>query len=222
MAAVNAGHMTKLEAVNDMLWSIGESPVLSLASGLGDASQAEAVLDRVSRTVQLVGWHVNTQRAKVLTLNASDQFALGVNVLKIDTVNRSSHRKTSAPTPSKWVNAVMRRSADDTKWLMYDMDNLTELWTNSGLTTLTVDEVQFLDFANLTPALQHYVWTMAARRFQQGAMGSQVLDAVSTRDVNEALIQAVQEDSENEDLNIIRDNAHVRAIVWRNNPNAGT
>lgn len=221
MAPPNSGHMTKLEAVNDILWTIGETPVLSLASGLGDAAVAETLLHRVSRQVQLQGWHVNTQKAKVLALNDANQFVLGVNVLKVDTVNRAGHRKTSTPVPSKYINAVMRRSADDTMWLMYDMDSLSEVWTDTGITNLTVDEVQFLDFANLTPALQHYIWAMAARRFQQGAMGSQVLDAVTTRDIDDARLQAVQEDSENEDLNIIHDNAHVRQIVWRNNPSAG-
>jgi len=220
--AVNAGHMTKLEAVNDILWTIGESPVLSLAAGLGDAAIAETHLDRMSRQVQLQGWHVNTEKGKTLTLNSDDQFALGVDVLKVDTVSRSSHRKTATPTPSSYINAKMRRSADDTKWIMYDGDDLTEFWTNSGITELTVDEVKLLDFDNLTPALQHYIWTKAARKFQIGAMGSQVLDQVTTRDIGEAELQAVQEDCENEDINIIRDNAHVRGIAWRNNPSAGT
>jgi len=220
--AVNQGHMTKLEAVNDILWTIGESPVLSLATGLGDAAIAETHLDRMSRQVQLQGWHVNTEKGKVLPLNSADQFVLGVDVLKVDTVSRTSHRKTATPTPSSYINAKMRRSADDTKWILYDGDELTEFWTNSGITTLTVDEVKFLDFENLTPALQHYIWTKAARKFQVGAMGSQVLDKVTTRDIGEAELQAVQEDSENEDLNIIRDNAHVRSISWRNNPQAGT
>ncbi len=221
MPSPNIGHLTKLEAVNDMLWSIGESPVQSLAGGLGDAAQAEVILDKVSRQVQLQGWHCNTRIGKVLSLNADDQFTLGVATLKVDTVNRAGHRKTATPSPSAYVNAAMRRSADDTMWLMFDVDNDTELWTDSGVTTITVDEVFLEDFANLTPALQHYVWTKAARRFQLGAMGSQVLDAITSRDVDESRAQAVQEDAENEDLNIIRDNAHVRSISWRNNPHAG-
>ena len=41
--AVNPGHMTKLDAVNEMLWTIGEAPVSSLDGGLGDAAIAEAI-----------------------------------------------------------------------------------------------------------------------------------------------------------------------------------
>ena len=40
---------TKLEAVNTLLGSIGESPVNSLNSGLVDAKTAENIIDAVSR-----------------------------------------------------------------------------------------------------------------------------------------------------------------------------
>ncbi len=216
--AVLEGHLTKLQAVNDMLWSIGEAPVQSLASGLGDAANAETILDKISRQIQLQGWHCNTDKALELTLNSSSQFALGVDTLKCDTVNHKGGRKTDTPRPSSYVNAAMRRSADDTMWLMFDVDNNSETWTDPS--TLTVDRVYLAEFANVTPALQHYIWAMAARRFQQGAMGSGVLDQITSRDVEDARVQAVQEDAENEDLNIIRDNQHVRSIAWRNNPNA--
>ncbi len=217
--AVNEGHMSKLEAVNEMLLSIGESPVQTLASGLGDAAIAESVLDRTSRQVQLKGWHCNTNRGLTVTKNASNQFALGVDTLKVDTVNAGSGRQASRPTPSAFINAGMRRSADDTKWLLYDNDNLSETWTNE--TELAVDRVFLEDFAKLTPALQMYVWTLGAHRFQKSLMGSRVLFEFTQADVIDAETQAVQEDAENEDLNILREQGHVRSVAYRNNPNAG-
>lgn len=217
--ATNAGHMTKLEAVNDMLWSIGEAPVSSLASGLGHAEVAEALLDRTSREVQSVGWHVNTLRAWTLTPNASNQFVLPDDTLKVDTVNHKGGRKTDTPRPSAYINAVMRRSADDTKWLMYDMDNHSETWTEPS--ELTVDLIKLLNFADLTPKLQIYIWTKAARRFQVGAMASTAVDAFTSRDVMDAMEAAIQEDMETEDYNMA-DSYHVRSVTWRNNPNAGT
>jgi hypothetical protein len=214
--AILEGHMTKLQAVNDMLWSIGESPVQSLASGLGDAEIAEAILDRVSREIQLKGWQVNTRHGVELTVNASSQFALPVNILKVDTSNPTSGRQTTTPRHSAFINAHMRRAADDSKWLLYDGDNNSETWTDP--TTITVTYTQLLEFADLTPALQIFVWTSAAHRFQKGAMGSRVLQEYTTEDVLQAEMQAVQEDSANEDLNIIRDNAHVRSVAYRYNP----
>jgi hypothetical protein len=216
MAAVLSGHLTKLQAVNDILWSIGELPVNSLESGLGDAEIAEAQLDRLSREIQLKGWQVNTTYAATLTKNISNQFTLPENTLRVDTSSRRSSRQTSSPIYSSHLNAHMKRSADDTKWLMYDGDNNSETWTTPD--EMTVDIVKLLEFANLTPALQLFIWTAAAHRFQKGAMGSRVLTQYTAEMVFNAEIQAVQEDSANEDLNVIRDNPHVRSIAYRNNP----
>jgi len=214
--ATNQGHMSKLEAVNEMLLSIGESPVQSLASGLGDAAVAETLLDRTSREVQLRGWHVNTRRGTTISKNVDNQFALPVDTLKVDTSNPSSGRQSTRPTPSSSINAVMARSADNTKWLLYDADNNSETWSTE--TSLTVDIVKFLNFEHLTPALQMFVWTKAAHRFQKGLMGSKVLYEFTREEVLEAEAHAVQEDADTEDLNILRENAHVRSVVYRNNP----
>lgn len=214
-----SGHMTKLDAVNDILASIGEDPVNSLSSGLPDAELAESFLDKESRRIQLKGWHVNTLRDYELPKNASNQFVLPDNTLKVDTVNPRGPRKTSTPAPNSYINASMRRSSDDTMWLLWDVDNNSETWSDE--TTLTVELVQLLEFSDLTPALQIYVWTSAAHRFQKSVMGSQALAGFTKEDVMEAEVAAVNEDMENEDLNIIRDNRHVNQIAYRNNPTVG-
>jgi hypothetical protein len=217
--ALLTGHMTKLEAVNEMLFTIGERPVNSLASGLSEASQAEDILDRESRRIQMKGWHGNTLFNHQITPNASDQFALPDNVLKVDTVNPSYRRSGNTPAPSSYINVSMRRDAADTKWLLWDNDNGSE--TITDVTAMTTELVLFLEFANLTPALQIYIWVSAARRFQQGAVGSQALDAFTQEDVVEAMADAVNEDLENSDANILHDNPHVAAIARRRSPSSG-
>ena len=216
--ATNEGHMSKLEAVNDMLWTIGESPVQSLSSGLGDAEIAEAILDRTSRRIQLRGWQVNTLNDWEIDKNSDNHFPLPVDTLKVDTVNPYGGRKETTPQRSGHINAHMKRADDDSKWLLYDGDNNSETWTNE--TKLTVKLVKFLDFDKLTPALQIYIWTEAAKQFQAGGMGSRVLFEITQNMVIEAEMQASNEDTENEDTNLIRDNAHVRAIAHRNNPHS--
>ncbi len=215
MAAL-AGHITKLEAVNDMLLSIGEDPVNSLSSGLADAELAERVLDRTSRRIQLKGWHANTLIGYEISRNASNQIPLPVDTLKVDTVNRSSSRQIATPPQSGFINAVMKRSADDTLWLLFDVDNNTEFWASNS--SLTVQLTQLVEFANLSPALQHYVSTQAARTFQQGVMGSRVLWEFTQTEVDEAMTDALQEDTENKDANIISGNPHSYNIAYRNNP----
>lgn len=216
--ATLAGHWTKLQAVNRILDSIGEKPVNSLSSGLPEAELAETFLEDASRRIQLRGWHVNTRPSIVLTIDASNYFNLPDNTLKVDTVNPRGSRKAFTPRPSSYVNAGMRRKADDTGWILYDLDEDSETWANTGFTTLTVDIVQHLEFANLTPALQQYIFTDAAMRFQRSIMGSQVLHSFTGEDLSKAEMDAVNEDMENEDLNIIHDNPLVNAIVYRYNP----
>lgn len=213
---VLSGHLTKLEAVNDMLWTIGESPVQSIGTGLGDAAIAEAVLDRVSREVQLKGWHVNTLRNYTLSKNSDNQFVLPADTLRVDTVDPTGGRRETTPSYSSHIDAVMRRSSDGTTWLMFDKDNNTETWDTE--TELTTNIVKFLEYENLTPALQVYIWNVAAQRFQNGAMGSKVLFEITDLMVTRAETQAVQEDTMNEDVNILRDNPHVRSVVHRRNP----
>lgn len=214
-----SGHMTKLEAVNDMLWSIGESPVSTLPSDNSDAGIASSILDRVSREVQLQGWHANTLRNLSVVKNASDQFTVADNTLKVDTVNPRGNRISGSPPPTAHVNVALRRSAADDVWLLWDVENNSETWDDAG--PLLVDLVQYLEFAELPPALQIYIWTKAARRFQQGAMGSAALYQFTQADETEARTLAEQEDTETSDVNIIRDNPHVYRIVYRNNPNWG-
>jgi hypothetical protein len=217
---VNAAHLTKLEAVNEMLFSIGESPVQSLASGLQDAELAETILDNESRRIQMKGWHCNTRRNVELTKNASNQFAIGIDALKVDTVNPRYSRSTNSPSPSSYINVAMRRSADDTKWLLYDVDNATETW-GSDVTTLTVDIVQFLDFANLPAYLQNYIMYSAAHRFQKGVVSSRVLSEFTREDVQQAMIDAVSDDFEQADDNIFRMDPASNFIAYRYNPSYG-
>ena len=53
--------MTELEAVNVLLTTIGESPVSTLSGNqVVDDAIAQQVLLEVSREVQSMGWHFNT------------------------------------------------------------------------------------------------------------------------------------------------------------------
>lgn len=217
--AILAGHMTKLQAVNDMLFSIQERPVSTLESGLPSASQAEDILDRESRRIQMYGWHANTLYNFEIAKNVANQFALPDNTLKVDTVDPRGTRLTQSVGYSAFVDASMRRAGDDTKWLLWDNMNNTEVWSDE--TTLTVELVQLLDFANLPVGLQMYVWTSAAHRFQQGAVGSAALNQFTEQDVIQAQADAFNEDMENRDANMISDNPHTAAIARRFNPMSG-
>ena len=179
--ATLVAHVPKLRAVNEILFTIGESPVNTLESGLADAALAERVLDDMSRQIQLTGWHGNTLYEFVINRNVALQIPLPINALKVDTVNPRSGRNEGSPTPSGHIDAAMRLSADKTLYLLFDVDNNRETWPNNS--SLTVDMVLYLDWDELTPALQLYIEKVASRRFQSGAMASKVLYATTQRPI---------------------------------------
>lgn len=186
----NVAHLTELSAVNRMLISIGETPVNTLDAGLTEATIALDILRSVSREVQQQGWGVNTWKDYTLSVNADGQFVLGTDVLKVDTVQEH-----------EYVDVSMRLSADGTKFLLWDNKNHTEVWTEH--TTLQVDIVFYLDFAELTPALQNYIMIKAGHIFQKGMISSPTLFEFSSEDVNEARQIAEAEESETEDNNCL-------------------
>ncbi len=208
--------MTKLEAVNDILLSIGEKPVNSLASGLPDAALAEAVLDKVSRQVQLEGWNSNTRRGIELSRDASNIIGVPINTLRIKTTNSKSHRKRTRPRLSGHINVTVRRSSDDTQFLLYDLDDDSETWANDA--TLTVDIVQMLQFEHLPTALQLYIAAMAGRKFQAGTMASRILWEFTEIAVEEALVMALNDDEDQSRDNVKTESAHMHNVTFRRNP----
>ncbi len=212
-------NMTKLEAVNDILLSIGEKPVNGLSSGLPDAALAEAILDKVSRQVQLEGWNSNTRRGIELTRDSNNIIAVPINTLRVKTTNSKSHRKTNRPRLSGHINVTVRRSADDTQFLLYDLDDDSETWANDS--TLTVDIVQMLQFEHLPTALQLYIAALAGRKFQAGTMASRILWEFTSIAVEEALVMALNDDEDQSRDNIKTESAHVHNTVYRNNPTWG-
>jgi hypothetical protein len=216
MAAPLDAHMTDVEAINMMLRSINEQPIQSLNSGQIDAEQAEAILTQVSREIQSQGWHANTRRSVVLTQNAATQFVVPINVLKIDSVNPDSGRQTSTPAPSAFYNVGLRRNAANDGYLLYDIDNDTELWPTP--TTMTVDIVEFLPFNELPHSLQTHIYTAAAHRFQKAAVASTVLFEMTREDVEDARATAIQNDMENDDRNMIRNSRASWEVAYRYNP----
>jgi hypothetical protein len=213
-------HMTKLQAVNQMLRSINEQPVSTLASGEIDAERAEDTLDEVSRLIQTTGWHANTRKNVTLTPNASNQFVVGQNVLSIDTINPSGRRLSSTPAASSHLNLMLKRSADDTKWLLYDVENDSE--TITDLTEVTVEIIEYLYFHHLPTALQGYIYKMAGHEFQKTSVASRVLHEFTLEDVQIAASLAMQDDWGNEDANVLKDRRAAFETTYRYNPLYGS
>lgn len=186
---------TVLEAVNAMLHTIGEAPVSTVEnSGVLDAVSARQQLSFINREVQTRGWHWNTEPNVTITPTHPEGYIiLPSNTLRVDTSGFSQD-----------IDAVMRGNR------LYDRKNHTFEFKRS----VTVDLVVLLPFEELPEAARLYITIRAARKFQEGILGSPDLSQFTLRD--EIMAKATLEDAEADtaDYNIL-DNVSVREVLLR-------
>lgn len=191
--------LSKLEAVNIILDSIGETPVSSLDSGLPDAEAAETKLNEINKTVQAKGWHQNTEKSLKLTPDSNSNIVVPPSYLRIDTTDNS-----------KSINVTPRTF--DNKSMLYDVKKQSYVFT----TDLYCDIVLLLDYEDLTLELSNYIAYRAARKFQEAQMQSTTLDGFTVRGEMEAYAALMDAETENEDTNILTDNEHCWYTTNRN------
>jgi hypothetical protein len=187
---------TELDAVNDMLATILEAPVDSLEGELEtpDVTLAKAVLGRVNREIQSIGWCFNKEYAYPLTKTIDNEFVLPSNAIEV-VVNRQKH-----PT----LNVVER----DRK--MYDIDNHTFKFEN--MDTLYVDIVFVLPFEDLPEAFRKYITIRACRIFQDKTLGSGDVHDYTKEDEMRARAEALNYHAKVSKKNLYE---HIPSIVKR-------
>ena len=184
---------TKLEAINTLLATIGESPVNSLNSGLVEASQAEQTLNNVSRDFQAQGWAFNTEITFDLSPDASNMLTLPANCLYVDTI----HTRMSSDT-----DLVQRGNK------MYDrIKNTYAIGT-----TVSVDMVVLLDFEEMPETARRFVAIKASRILQDRVLGSESLHSYNSQDEMMAWNNMLQSELDVQDLNIF-DNYETNKIA---------
>lgn len=141
---------TELEAVNEILSSIGEAPVNSLESGMDDANMALQILRSVSRETQSIGWYFNREQGFVLSPDDKGEVLVPENTLRLD-----SGRKD-----------LMLRSGK-----LYDSKRHTFYLDRP----VKVDLVLGLNFSDMPEVARRFITLKAARVFQQRTVSSQSL-----------------------------------------------
>ena len=136
---------TELDAVNQILSSVGQAPVTTLDLQNPEVSIVLNTLREVNRQVQSEGWIFNTEHHYELTPDSTtNQITYPSNMLQIDT-NQPHH---------KAEYDVVRRNGK-----LYDRLNHTYTFTDS----IYADVVWFFDFTDVPPAFQAYITARAAR-----------------------------------------------------------
>jgi hypothetical protein len=187
---------TELEAVNDMLATIGESPIDSLSEPSShDAVTAYQLLLRESRAVQTKGWHFNREPKIPLQPDAvTGEIRLPLNILQLDSVY-----------PSDGINAVQRGLR---------LYNVTER-AYTFPAAVTVDMIIGLPFDELPEFARRYIFIRAGRKFQNRFQGDQILSAYTDRDEAEAWADFMAAEHRNADANMLTDSWDVAKITQR-------
>lgn len=173
--------MTELDAVNQMLENINESPVDTLEDvEFTLASVALKVLRRVSNKVQAKGWAFNSEIRYVIQPDSEGHVVLPANTLKVD--------------PSTASRDYVQRGNR-----LYDRVGHTFVVSEP----VELDLVVELAFEDLPASVQHYLAIKAARDFARTQVGSQSAQALSELDEQEAFIEVQALESESADVNLI-------------------
>jgi len=187
---------TKLEAINVMLTAIGESPVNTITSSTTtDVSIAIQILDNVSREVQSVGWHFNTDTNYLLAKNTSNQIVLPTNCLRVD----NSHKDAD-------LDLVERGRK------LWDRENHTYTITKD----IRVNITWFLEFTELPETARRYITIRAARIFQDRMLASETLHAFHQVDELSALSALKEHEGDTRDHSIF-DNYSTYRVIDRDN-----
>lgn len=186
---------TELEAVNTMLDCINESPVSTLeVSGLVDVAKAKATLAEISRAVQEIGWHFNSETDYPLVRQADGKIVLPGNVLRLDTTaDFSDYDITQRGASLYWK---------DERTYVFDKD-------------IEVSIVFYLPWAELPEAARRYITVRASRIFQSRQLGSDTKHKFSEQEEFEARAALKTADINNSDNNMLSGSWSVASILDR-------
>ena len=141
---------TELDAVNQILSSVGQAPVTTLDLQNPEVAIVLNTLREVNKQVQSEGWTFNTEHHYELVADSNTyEIVYPQNALSIDTT-KSTNFDDYDP---------IRRDGK-----LYDRHDHTFLWKDgTDPLTLTVDVVWYFDFPDIPPAVQQFITARAAK-----------------------------------------------------------
>lgn len=192
---------TKLDAVNLMLMSIGQTPLNTLdTTGIRDAALAELTLDMQTRQVLSRGWSFNTDIDFEVTPDVNDNVLVPANALSM------------IPKYSYYPYVVRHDTSDSDTRKMYDRDENT--FTITG--TIEYRIIRAFPFDECPEVMRGYLMTRAARIFQTQIVGSQVLRDYTKEDEMDAFAALKRDERRQKKLNIFKHATDSNQILHRN------
>jgi hypothetical protein len=135
---------TELDAVNQILSSVGQAPVSTLDMQNPEVYIVLSTLREVNKQVQSESWTFNTERHVELSRDGNNKIKVPASALSVDANVQKYNDK---------YNIVRKQG------YLYDMYQHTDVFDEN----LVVDIVWLVTFADLPPIVQSYVVARAAR-----------------------------------------------------------
>lgn len=195
-----ASVLSELEAVNEILAMLARMPVNSLLAAdlTPEAALALAELRHVSRLVQQLGWHWNSERSVKLPKNGSNRIPLTDDISRADNATRGGG--------SGWgADIIVRKHSTDGRCL-YDKNAASrdvDPFDFAQFGDVRVDLVRLLDFDATPDSFRHYITVRAGRTVQARVVGDPTLYRFSTDDEARALQVLMREELDTGDANAL-------------------
>lgn len=172
---------TKLQAVNSMLLTIGESAVSVLyPAPIPEVAVAVHLLDESIKELCSRGWFWNTEYGVELTPNGDDE------IVVTDISRISPHTRVGRVVD---VNQSGQYVLRGTK--VFDLGTKSYEFTGP----ITVAVARFLDWEFLPEPARYYAFIKASRRLQQRVVGSDRVEQYTAEDEARAMLALEQDDA---------------------------
>lgn len=159
--------MTKLEAVNRILVSMGELPVDDLEQPLTEVELALTHIDMANKEVQLDGWYFNTE---TVTLIPDNKMIVSVPYDAVRVINLPYGYGTLGSRIYDYINKTVKIGKD-----------------------IDCTVIRVIEFENLPLSFALWVTLRAAKKYQNNTLTSAFLAENLQREETEAMLAAKRE-----------------------------
>lgn len=194
--AYYAQPLTKLEAINIALSSMGEPAINALDDAGVDAQMAADLIDETSRNVQLKGWHWNREKHTLSPDAQTGAINLPNNVAKVDTVDGDSD-----------IDVVQRGLR------LFNRTTNSYVFSDPLILGLYV----ILPFEELPMSCRSYIAYSSAMILQRRILGAESIDKGLKEQSVDAWAELIRDEMQVSDPNMLRDSWSMQSITSRGN-----
>lgn len=184
----------ELDAVNEVLASIGEPPVVTLDDETNaDVANAQRILSKINRQIQSRGWTFNIEEGAVLTpdLNTG-MIPYSPNYLSLMSTGGAS--------------TLVNRSG-----YVYDKSTGTDEFTGS----LSVNLITLKDYDEMPECFRSWIVAKASRQFNARFFGAAEVEASLQEEEREAQMRCFEYELDYGQFNMLDGDAFVQGLLTR-------